>query len=74
MLFSFGDNKMVWILQTNETLKTLQLNGNAIGNDGGMHFAQALQVNDTLENLDLGHTGLVSVDINSLFIQVCLTR
>lgn len=47
------------VLQKNETLTSLQVNGNKIGRKGGMYFAQALQINTTLEKLDLGDTDLV---------------
>jgi len=47
-------------LQTNTSLKFLRLNGNKIGNRGGLCFAQALQVNVVLESLDLGDADLVS--------------
>jgi len=46
--------------QTNTSLKILRLNGNKIGNRGGLYFAQALQVNVSLESLDLADTDLVS--------------
>ncbi len=46
--------------QSNETVQSLRLNGNKIGNKGGMYFAQMLQINVTLEALDLGDTDLVS--------------
>lgn len=35
------------------------MNGNKIGNKGGMYFAQALQINTKLRELDLGDTDLV---------------
>ena len=35
------------------------MNGNKIGNKGGMSMAQMLQVNSTLKNLDIGDTDLV---------------
>lgn len=37
------------------------MNGNKIGNKGGLCMAQMLQVNFSLRHLDLGHTDLVSV-------------
>ena len=46
--------------QNNTTLKVLRLNGNKIGNPGGMAFAQALQINTTLKSLDIGDADLVS--------------
>ena len=49
-----------FFLQNNQTLKVLRLNGNKIGNAGGMAFAQALQINTTLKSLDIGDTDLVS--------------
>ena len=36
------------------------MNGNKIGNKGGMALAGALQVNTVLEELDLGEADLVS--------------
>lgn len=36
------------------------MNGNRIGNKGGMCMAQMLQVNFSLKHLDLGDTDLVS--------------
>jgi len=35
------------------------MNGNKIGNHGGLYFAQTLQVNVALESLDLADTDLV---------------
>lgn len=58
---------LIWLVdvcissQKNDTLLSLRLNGNKIGNSGGMFFAQMLQINATLESLDLGDTDLVSV-------------
>ena len=43
----------------NIKLVYLNLNGNKIGNKGGMCMAQMLQVNFTLEHLDLGDTDQV---------------
>lgn len=37
------------------------MNGNKIGNKGGMCMAQMLQVNITLQHLDLGETDLVKM-------------
>ena len=37
----------------------MRLNGNKMGNKGGMFMAQMLQINATLESLDLGDTDLV---------------
>ena len=67
-------NKLVWyfhplyvamfcffLFQNNSGLKALRMTGNKIENRGGMFFAQMLQVNTTLEALDLGDTDLVSV-------------
>ena len=41
-------------LQINETIKSISLRGNKIGNKGGMSFASMLQINTHLEHLDLG--------------------
>lgn len=38
----------------------LRMTGNKIGNKGGMFFASMLQINSTLEKLDLGDTDMVS--------------
>jgi len=56
MMFMVTDG----IFQRNTSLKILRLNGNKIGNRGGLYFAQALQVNVALESLDLADTDLVS--------------
>jgi hypothetical protein len=50
-------------LQKNAGLRALRLNGNKIGNKGGMFFAQMLQINTTLQALDLADTDLVSLFI-----------
>ena len=47
----------------NETLQSLAMNGNKIGNQGGMYFAGALQVNTTLKELDVGDTDLVRASL-----------
>ena len=48
------------------------MNGNKIGNKGGMALAGALQVNTVLEELDLGETDLVS-NLHSMFkVSLCL--
>lgn len=49
------------LLQVNETLVKLRLNGNKIKNRGGMAFAGALQVNTMLEELDIGETDQVII-------------
>lgn len=36
------------------------MTGNPIGSKGGLYFAQALQINDTLEFIDLGECDQVS--------------
>ncbi|CAI2734101.1 unnamed protein product [Schistosoma spindalis] len=41
-------------LNNNRNLVILKMTGNPIGSKGGLHFAQALQINDTLEFIDLG--------------------
>lgn len=59
--------------QKNAGLRALRLNGNKIGNRGGMFFAQMLQINTTLEALDLGDTDLVtSVTASLLYIIVVI--
>ncbi len=45
----------------NETLRVLRMNGNKIGNKGGMAIAGALQVNTILEEIDLAETDLVRI-------------
>ena len=52
---------MLFLWQVNETLRTLKLNGNKIGNKGGMAIAGALQVNTVLEELDLANVDLVRI-------------
>lgn len=47
--------------QKNETIVYLNLNGNKIGNKGGMSMAQMLQVNNVLQHLDLGETDMVQM-------------
>lgn len=51
----------LYLFQKNDTLKSLRMTGNKIGNKGGMWFAQALQVNTGLEALDVADTDLVSI-------------
>ncbi|MBO8711895.1 hypothetical protein INP24_14275, partial [Staphylococcus aureus] len=53
-------------LHKNAGLKALRLNGNKIGNRGGMFFAQMLQINTTLEALDLGDTDLTTESVIAL--------
>lgn len=57
---------VVNVFKVNETLKSLQMTGNKIGNKGGMHFAAMLQINNCLEELDLGDCDLVSATIQSV--------
>lgn len=40
----------------NETLRTLKMDGNKFGRVGGLALAGALQVNTTLEELDITNT------------------
>ena len=47
--------------QSNDVLQSLRINGNKIDNKGGMYFAQALQVNTALQDLDLADTDQVRV-------------
>jgi hypothetical protein len=49
-----------YLFKKNETLVYLNLNGNKIGNLGGMHMAQMLQVNFSLQHLDIGDTDQVN--------------
>ena len=49
--------------QTNESMKSLRLTGNKIGNRGGMAFAHMLQVNTTLEALDVADCDLVCLHL-----------
>ena len=51
--------------QKNVSLVYLNLNGNKIGNRGGMSLAQMLQVNESLHHLDIGHTDLVFGTVES---------
>ena len=46
--------------QKNTTLKYLRMTGNKVENEGGMFFAAMLQINSSLEKLDLGDCDLVS--------------
>ena len=70
-LFLHGHNYKFGIssFQVNESLLALKVNGNKIGNRGGMFFASMLQINTTLQHLDLGDCDLVSgtYSINSLW-------
>lgn len=59
-----------WFFQKNETIVSLRISGNKIGNKGGMFFAQMLQVNETLEYLDLGDTDLVSWELQQFNMSV----
>ena len=52
-------NCLVNIQKKNQTLRYLNLNGNKIGNKGGMCMAQMLQVNFFIQHLDLGDADLV---------------
>lgn len=45
----------------NETLKVLKLDGNKLKRFGGLALADALQVNTTLEELNLNNTEQVNV-------------
>ncbi|KAL8569742.1 hypothetical protein ACOMHN_007265 [Nucella lapillus] len=56
-----GAEALAKALHTNEALKMMRLNGNKLESKeqkGGMYFAQALQINTTLQHLDLGDTDL----------------
>jgi len=48
------------ILQKNKSLKTLRMTGNKIGNKGGMQLAAMLQINATLEEVDVSDCDLVN--------------
>ena len=50
---------LLW-LQHNRTLTTLQISCNVLGNIGGMYFAECIQLNKGLIELDIGDTDLVS--------------
>lgn len=47
------------LLQHNISLKKLRMMGNKIGNKGAVHFASMLQINSTLEELDMSDCDLV---------------
>lgn len=51
---------MFLCLQNNSTLLSLRLSGNKIGNRGAMHLASMLQVNNTLQELQLADCDLVN--------------
>lgn len=57
-------SKNKWIKKKNNSLVYLNLNGNKIGNKGGMCLAQMLQVNISLQYLDIGETDLVWIYFN----------
>eukprot|EP00916_Digyalum_oweni_P015310 GHVL01025039.1.p1 GENE.GHVL01025039.1~~GHVL01025039.1.p1 ORF type:complete len:437 (+),score=11.99 GHVL01025039.1:16-1326(+) len=64
-----GAESLAKALHTNETLRLLRLNGNKLEtkeHKGGMHFAQALQINTSLEHLDLGDTDLRTESVIAL--------
>lgn len=64
-----GAEALAKALHTNETLLSLRLNGNKLETKqqkGGMYFAQALQINNTLQNLDLGDTDLRTESVIAL--------
>ncbi|XP_026710505.1 leucine-rich repeat-containing protein 34 isoform X3 [Athene cunicularia] len=54
VLADAGAKHMAAFLQRNESLVYLRMTGNKIGNKGGMSFASMLEINSTLEKLDLG--------------------
>ena len=45
--------------QQSSSLKSLRMTGNKIGNRGAMHLAGMMQVNATLEELDVSDCDLV---------------
>ena len=47
----------------NDTLKKLRLDGNKFGRIGGLAIAGALQVNTTLEELDVNNTEQVDLSL-----------
>jgi hypothetical protein len=55
-------------VQKNTHITYINLNGNKIGNKGGMSMAQMLQINNTLQHLDLGDTDQVSFILRFLRI------
>ena len=55
----------------NDTLRKLNLEGNKIGVFGGMAIASALQVNTTLEELNLNNTEQVGlIHILAVLVQM----
>lgn len=48
------------MVQRNSSLKSLRMNGNKIGDKGGVYFAEALQINESLEEIDLADCDLVT--------------
>lgn len=53
-----GGELIAKALHKNTTLKYLRMTGNKIENKGGMFFAAMLQINSSLEKLDLGDCDL----------------
>lgn len=53
-----GGELIAKALHKNRTLKHLRMTGNKIENKGGMFFAAMLQINSSLEKLDLGDCDL----------------
>ncbi len=49
------------ISQKNKSLKMLRMTGNKIGNKGAVQLAAMLQINSTLEELDISDCDLVSL-------------
>nr|XP_014342010.1 PREDICTED: leucine-rich repeat-containing protein 34 [Latimeria chalumnae] len=63
---TIGAEVIAKALHWNQTLKQLRMNGNKIGNKGGMYFAAMLQVNSSLEELDLGDCDLGTQSVVAL--------
>ena len=55
---SVGINALAEVLKVSSSLKSLDLNGNSIRDEGAVAIAQAAQCNDKLESLGLGRNGI----------------
>jgi hypothetical protein len=53
-------------LTYNSSIVDVNLNGNPLGNEGGMALAQMLSKNNTLQKLDIGNTELGTESVVAL--------
>jgi Leucine-rich repeat (LRR) protein len=62
------------LLETKTTLKTLDLSGNQIVDEGATVLAQALKSNDTLTNLNLDENQITNVGATALAEELLKTN